>query len=83
MLARDRKERLNDAQMWIGRGIPQLTRSRDFRTFAAAAGLDVVIPAPVKSRANSTDETDARNRSTEFKSLVPVSWLRKICVLFP
>jgi predicted nucleic acid-binding protein len=41
-----RKARLGDAliaQSCIDRGIPLLTRDRDFRTFAQAAGLDLVI----------------------------------------
>src|ERR1035437_370618 len=31
------------AQGWIDRGIPLLTRDRDFRAFADAAGLDLLI----------------------------------------
>ena len=41
-----RKARLGDAliaQTCIDRGIPLLTRDRDFRAFAEAAGLDLVI----------------------------------------
>ena len=41
-----RKARLGDAliaQACIDRGIPLLTRDRDFRAFAEAAGLDIVI----------------------------------------
>jgi predicted nucleic acid-binding protein len=41
-----RKARLGDAliaQSCIDRGIPLLTRDRDFRAFAEAAGLDLVI----------------------------------------
>jgi len=46
VLARRRKARLGDAliaQSCIDRGIPLLTRDRDFRAFAKAAGLDLVI----------------------------------------
>src|ERR1019366_6080260 len=46
VLARRRKARLGDAliaQSCIDRGIPLLTRDRDFRSFAEAAGLDLVI----------------------------------------
>jgi predicted nucleic acid-binding protein len=45
-LAKQRKARLGDApiaQSCIDRGIPLLTRDRDFRAFAEAAGLDLVI----------------------------------------
>jgi predicted nucleic acid-binding protein len=46
VLARRRKARLGDAliaQSCLDRGIPLLTRDRDFRAFAEAAGLDLVI----------------------------------------
>jgi hypothetical protein len=46
VLAKRRKARLGDAliaQSCIDRGIPLLTRDRDFRAFAEAAGLDLVI----------------------------------------
>ena len=46
VLARHRKARLGDAliaQTCIDRGIPLLTRDRDFRSFAEAAGLDLII----------------------------------------
>jgi predicted nucleic acid-binding protein len=46
VLAKRRKARLGDAliaQSCIDRGIPLLTRDRDFRAFAGAAGLDLVI----------------------------------------
>ncbi len=46
VLAKRRKARLGDAlvaQTCIDRGIPLLTRDRDFRAFAAAAGLDLVL----------------------------------------
>jgi hypothetical protein len=46
VLAKHRKARLGDAliaQSCIDRGIPLLTRDRDFRAFAEAAGLDLVI----------------------------------------
>jgi predicted nucleic acid-binding protein len=46
VLARRRKARLGDAliaQCCIDRGIPLLTRDRDFHAFADTAGLDVVI----------------------------------------
>jgi predicted nucleic acid-binding protein len=45
-LAKHRKARLGDAliaQSCIDRGIPLLTRDRYFRSFAEAAGLDLVI----------------------------------------
>jgi predicted nucleic acid-binding protein len=46
VLAKRRKARLGDAliaQSCIDRGIPLLTRDRDFRAFADAAGLDLAI----------------------------------------
>jgi predicted nucleic acid-binding protein len=46
VLAKRRKARLGDAliaQNCIDRGIPLLTRDRDFRAFAHAAGLDLLI----------------------------------------
>jgi len=46
VLAKRRKARLGDAliaQSCVDRGIPLLTRDQDFRTFAEAAGLDLVI----------------------------------------
>jgi len=46
VLARHRKARLGDAliaQTCIDRGIPLLTRDRDFRSFAEAAGLDLIV----------------------------------------
>lgn len=46
VLVKRRKARLGDAliaQACIDRGIPLLTRDRDFRSFAEAAGLDIVI----------------------------------------
>ncbi len=46
VLAKRRKARLGDAliaQSCIDRGIPLLTRDSDFRAFAGAAGLDLVI----------------------------------------
>jgi predicted nucleic acid-binding protein len=46
VLARRRKARLGDAliaQSCIDAGIPLLTRDRDFRAFAAAAGLDLLV----------------------------------------
>lgn len=46
VLAARRKARLGDAliaQSCIDREIPLLTRDRDFRAFAAAAGLDLVV----------------------------------------
>lgn len=45
VLARRRKARLGDAliaQSCIDRGVSLVTRDRDFRTFAGAAGLDLV-----------------------------------------
>ena len=46
VLAKHRKARLGDAliaQSCIDHGIPLLTRDRDFRAFAEAAGLNLVI----------------------------------------
>lgn len=46
VLAKRRKARLGDAliaQSCMDRGIPLLTRDRDFRVFAEGEGLDVVI----------------------------------------
>jgi predicted nucleic acid-binding protein len=46
VLARRRKARLGDAliaQSCLDGGIPLLTRDRDFRAFAQAAGLELVI----------------------------------------
>ena len=46
VLAKRRKARLGDAliaQSCIDDGIPLLTRDRDFRAFAEAAGLDLVV----------------------------------------
>ena len=46
VLAKSRKARLGDAliaQSCIDRGIPLLTRDRDFRAFTQAAGLDLAI----------------------------------------
>jgi predicted nucleic acid-binding protein len=46
VLAKRRRVRLGDAliaQSCIDRGVPLLTRDRDFRTFAEAAGLDLVL----------------------------------------
>lgn len=46
VLARKRKARLGDvliAQSCLDRGVPLLTRDRDFRAFAEAAGLDLAI----------------------------------------
>ncbi len=46
VLAKRRKARLGDAliaQSCIDHGIALLTRDRDFRAFAAAAGVDLVI----------------------------------------
>jgi predicted nucleic acid-binding protein len=46
VLAKRRKARLGDAliaQTCIDRGIPLLTRDRDFRAFTEAAGLDIAI----------------------------------------
>ena len=45
-LARSRKARLGDAliaQACVDRGIPLLTRDRDFKVFVLAAGLDLVV----------------------------------------
>jgi predicted nucleic acid-binding protein len=46
VLSKRRKARLGDAliaQSCIDRGIPLLTRDRDFRAFAEAQGLDIVL----------------------------------------
>jgi predicted nucleic acid-binding protein len=46
VLAKRRKARLGDAliaQTCIDRGIPLISRDRDFRTFAEAAALDLVV----------------------------------------
>jgi predicted nucleic acid-binding protein len=46
VLAKRRKARLGDAliaQSCIDRGIPLLTRDQDFRAFADATGLDLVL----------------------------------------
>lgn len=46
VLSKRRKARLGDAliaQSCIDRGIPLLTRDRDFRAFVEAAGLDIVL----------------------------------------
>ncbi len=46
VLGRRRKARLGDAliaQTCLDRGIPLLTRDRDFRAFTEAAGLDLLI----------------------------------------
>lgn len=46
VLAKRRKARLGDAliaQSCIDSGIPLLTRDRDFRAFAEAAGLDLAV----------------------------------------
>ncbi len=46
VLAKHRKARLGDAliaQTCLDRGVPLLTRDRDFQAFAEAAGLDLVI----------------------------------------
>ena len=46
VLGKRRKARLGDAliaQSCIDRGIPLLTRDRDFEAFAEAAGLDLVV----------------------------------------
>ena len=46
VLAKRRRARLGDAliaQSCIDRGIPLVTRDRDFRAFAEGAGLDLVI----------------------------------------
>jgi predicted nucleic acid-binding protein len=46
VLAKQRKARLGDAliaQSCIDAGVPLLTRDRDFRVFAHAAGLDLVV----------------------------------------
>jgi len=48
VLAKRRKARFGDAliaQSCIDGGVPLLTRDRDFRTFAEAAGLDLVLGA--------------------------------------
>ena len=45
VLAKPRKARLGDAliaQTCIDRGVPLITRDRDFRAFVDAAGLDII-----------------------------------------
>jgi predicted nucleic acid-binding protein len=52
VLSKRRKARLGDAliaQSCIDRGIPLLTRDRDFRAFVEAAGLDIV-PGDITNR---------------------------------
>ena len=47
VIAKRRKARLGDAliaQLCIDRGLPLLTRDRDFRAFAAAANLVLAVP---------------------------------------
>jgi len=47
VLAQGRKARLGDAliaQTCLDRGISLITRDRDFRAFAQAAGLQIVLP---------------------------------------
>jgi predicted nucleic acid-binding protein len=49
VMAKRRKARLGDAliaQTCIDREIPLITRDRDFRAFAEAAGLELVVGAP-------------------------------------
>jgi predicted nucleic acid-binding protein len=49
VLRRRRKARLGDAliaQSCIDRAIPLLTRDRDFRAFAVAAGVDLAVKLP-------------------------------------
>jgi predicted nucleic acid-binding protein len=49
VMAKRRKARLGDAliaQTCIDREIPLITRDRDFRAFANAAGLELVVGAP-------------------------------------
>jgi predicted nucleic acid-binding protein len=49
VLAKRHKARLGDAliaQSCIDQGIPLITRDRDFRAFAAAANLNLVLAAP-------------------------------------
>ena len=49
VLRRQRKARLGDAliaQSCVDGGVPLITRDQDFRAFAAAAGLDLVVDAP-------------------------------------
>ena len=51
VLAKRRKARLGDAliaQTCLDRGIPLLTRDRDFRAFTEAAGLDVAVVIPTE-----------------------------------
>jgi hypothetical protein len=46
VLAKRRRARLGDAliaQICIDRGVPLITRDRDFRAFAEVAGLDLVL----------------------------------------
>ena len=51
VLAKRRKARLGDAltaQSRIDRGMPLITRDRDFRAFAEAAGLDLVFGTAIE-----------------------------------
>src|SRR5215467_15869817 len=62
VLAKRRKARLGDAliaQSCIDRGIPLLTRDRDFRAFAETAGLDLLL---VPGRADSSWSSRSRGR---------------------
>jgi predicted nucleic acid-binding protein len=57
VLAKRRKARLGDAliaQSCVDRGIPLLTRDRDFRALAGAAGLDLVIGPEVDYEEGTT-----------------------------
>ena len=50
VLAKRRKARLGDsliAQSCLDAGVPLLTRDRDFRVFAEAASLDIMIDTPL------------------------------------
>jgi predicted nucleic acid-binding protein len=49
VLGQRRKARLGDAliaQSCVDRAVPLLTRDRDFRAFAEAAGLDLIVSKP-------------------------------------
>jgi len=64
-IAKQRKARLGDAliaESCLDKGIPLLTRDRDFRAFAEAAGLNLVLrlcsPAARKSEADRWSKAD-------------------------
>jgi predicted nucleic acid-binding protein len=65
VLAKRRKARLGDAliaQSCIDRGIPLLTRDRDFRAFTDAASLDLVISGYSVRQAQAPTKQSKTNR---------------------